>query len=248
MDAEVEAPPVKKTLPPAPPVLEPACSSTGDAAPSPALDADRSVTAPASPLGQRFYVDSPYATDVTAPTTIAPDPTRNPQRTDRPENDEPVIDGIYAYVYATDLELGLILVGAGTVLDGNPTNNFLEPALVYNPDGVLNGARSITIVGEYAYICCEAGLVTVDLADPLQPRITNVMEHELHHPHDVTASAGVARGADPCSASGPSFLPCWPSPPPLVVCPCLSFRPCLRRGRGGWKGGSRAPSAAALPP
>ena len=146
---------------------------------------ERIVTAPASPLGQRFYVDSPYATDVTAPTTIAPDPTRNPQRIDRPENDEPVIDGIYAYVYATDLQLGLIVVGAGTVLDGNPTNNFLEPALVYNPDGVLNGARSITIVGEYAYICCEAGLVTVDLADPLQPRITNVMEHELHHPHDV---------------------------------------------------------------
>ena len=37
-----------------------------------------------SPLGQRFFVRTSYATAVAAPTTIAPDPTR----THQPENHE----------------------------------------------------------------------------------------------------------------------------------------------------------------
>jgi hypothetical protein len=37
---------------------------------------ERIVTAPVSPVGQRLYVRSNFATDVAAPTTIAPDPTR----------------------------------------------------------------------------------------------------------------------------------------------------------------------------
>jgi hypothetical protein len=86
----------------------------------------------------------------------------------------------------TDREEGLILVGAGTLLDGNPQNNFLERALTFNPDGLLCGAESITIVGTYAYICCEAGLVVVDLNDPTCPRVTSVLGHEsLDHPHSV---------------------------------------------------------------
>ena len=49
---------------------------------------ERIVTAPVSPLGQRFFVRTTYATAVAAPTTIAPDPTRTHQpgepRADRP--------------------------------------------------------------------------------------------------------------------------------------------------------------------
>jgi hypothetical protein len=142
---------------------------------------ERITTAPFSPAGQRFYVRTKYATAVAAPTTIAPDPTR----THRPENHETPVHALYAYIYVTDREEGLILVGAGTLLDGNPTNNFVERALTYNPDGLLCGARSITIVGTYAYICCDAGLVVVSLADPLRPCVTAVISEGLHHPTAV---------------------------------------------------------------
>lgn len=137
---------------------------------------ERIRTAPASPLGQRFYARTPHATDVAAPATIAPDPTRNADRSDRTQNHESAIDPIYAWLFATDLELGLVLIPAGTLLDGNPINNFIEPALTYNPQNKLRGARRITIVGEYAWICCDAGLVVVDLSTPLKPQITEVLE------------------------------------------------------------------------
>ena len=101
---------------------------------------------------------SQYATAIAAPTTLAPDPTR----TQSPENHEQAVHALYAYIYVTDKYEGLILVGAGTLLDGNPLNNFLERALTYNPGGMLAGARNITIAGTYAYISCDAGLV-VDL-------------------------------------------------------------------------------------
>ena len=84
-----------------------------------------------------------YATAVAAPTTIAPDPTR----THRPRTSEQPIHAMYGYIYVADKMEGLILVGAGTTLDGNPLNNFLERELTFNPDGILNGARGITIVG-----------------------------------------------------------------------------------------------------
>ncbi len=135
----------------------------------------RFSTAPVSPLGQRFYVRSRYATSVTAPTTIAPDPTR----THLPENHEAAVHPLYAYIYATDLYDGLILIGAGTLLDGDPTNNFLEPAVVFNPQGQLNGARAVTIVGKYAYVSCAAGLVVVDLDDPLRPCIVSTIGNDI---------------------------------------------------------------------
>lgn len=144
---------------------------------------ERIVTAPVSPLGQRFYVRTKYATAVAAPTTIAPDPTRK----QHPTNKEQAVHGLYAHLYVTDKCEGLILVGAGTLLDGDPTNNFLERELTYNPNGILNGASAITIVGTYAYICCDAGLVVVDLTKPTEPQITTVLgesEH-IHHPHAV---------------------------------------------------------------
>ena len=93
----------------------------------------RIVTAPVSPLGQRFFVRTRYATAVAAPTTIAPDPTR----THRPENKEKPVHAMYAYVYVTDKYEGLILVPGGTLLDGNPLNNFLSRELTYNPAGIL---------------------------------------------------------------------------------------------------------------
>src|SRR5262249_13212759 len=60
----------------------------------------------------------------------------------------------------------------GTLLDGNPANNFLRRALAFNPDGILTGARRITIAGNYAYILTARSLVVVDLENPLAPRVT----------------------------------------------------------------------------
>lgn len=143
---------------------------------------ERITTAPVSPIGQRLYVRTKHATGVAAPSTIAPDPTR----VQDPTNEEPAVHPMYAYIYVTDKEEGLILVGAGTLLDGNPLNNFLERELTFNPNGLLDGAESITIVGHYAYICCEEGLVVVDLDDPKCPKVTHVIGHEeLDHPHSV---------------------------------------------------------------
>jgi hypothetical protein len=57
-----------------------------------------------------------------------------------------------------------------TLADGEPRNNKLKRAVTWNPGGVLNGARHITLAGRYAYIAASAGLVVVDLDDPLKPR------------------------------------------------------------------------------
>ncbi|HRX78670.1 MAG TPA: hypothetical protein P5307_06380, partial [Pirellulaceae bacterium] len=72
--------------------------------------------------------------------------------------------------------------------DGDPLNNFLERELTFNPGGLLDGANNITIVGTYAYICCEAGLVVVALEDPMNPEVTAVLGHDVVvEPHAVAA-------------------------------------------------------------
>lgn len=161
---------------------------------------ERITTAPVSPAGQRFHVPTKYATAVAAPTTIAPDPTR----VQPPENMEQPVHPLYAFLYVTDREEGLILIGAGTLLDGNPLNNFLKRELTYNPDGILNGATNITIVGTYAYICCDAGLVVVDLQDPMHPTIRSVIDNAtLPRPRSVQVQF---RYAFVCDAEGLKVL------------------------------------------
>jgi len=143
---------------------------------------ERITSAPVSPMGQRLYVRTKYATAVAAPTTIAPDPTR----THRPENYESPVHPLYAYIYVTDKVEGLVMVSAATLLDGNPSNNFLERGVTFNPNNILCGAKAITIAGLYAYICCDAGLVVVDLSDPKKPVVCSVVGNEvLHHPKSV---------------------------------------------------------------
>jgi hypothetical protein len=105
----------------------------------------RIQTAPVSPLGQRFYVRSADATAVAAPSTMALDPTR-PQY---PVNEEQKIHPMYGYVYFTDRKEGLIVVPAATLLDGDPTNNFLERAATCQPRRQADRAENLTIVGTY---------------------------------------------------------------------------------------------------
>lgn len=159
---------------------------------------ERIVTAPVSPFGQRFYVDTKYATAVAAPSTLAVDPARwrtvrnddgslkqvppdealkmhdEALRNGKPSpviNEEQPIHPLYAYLYIADKFEGLILVNAATLLDGEPRNNFLKRALTYNPNGILNEANNITIAGNFAYITTDKNLVIVNLSTPLEPQI-----------------------------------------------------------------------------
>lgn len=142
---------------------------------------ERMVTSPVSPFGQRFYVPSKNAVAVASPTTLGVDPLR----TRLPENEEQPIHLLYGFLYVADKEEGLIVIGdpnlkstspgIGTLLDGNPANNFLKRALAFNPNGVLTGARRIAIAGTYAYILTDRALVVVDLENPLEPRVTATM-------------------------------------------------------------------------
>ncbi len=164
---------------------------------------ERMVTAPVSSLGQRLYVKTKYATAVAAPTTLAVDPLR----TQNPANEEQKIRLMYGFLYVTDKYEGLIVVGnpdlkgknpgVGTLLDGNPQNNFIGRAATFNPGGVLNGARRITIAGTYAYILCDRSLVVVDLDNPLAPRVTaEIRTPDLVDPQGVAVQFRYAFVAD----------------------------------------------------
>jgi hypothetical protein len=161
---------------------------------------ERIISAPVSPLGQRFYVKSRYATAVAAPCTPAVDPAR----IQNPQNNEQAIHPMFANIYVTDRDEGLIVVGAATLLDGDPTNNFLRREVTFNPRGILNGARSITIVGTYAYICCNRGLVVVSLEDPKHPCVTSVIGGAQHR--DCRAVQVQFRYAFLCDAGGITVL------------------------------------------
>src|SRR6202158_699878 len=164
---------------------------------------ERTVTAPVSRFGQRLYVRTQNAIAVASPSTMAIDPSR----TRRPENEEQAIHPIYAFLYVADKQEGLVITGnpdlkgknpgVGTLLDGDPRNNFLERALTFNPNGVLNGSRRITIAGTFAYILCDRGLVVVDLDNPLDPRITAEMDStELVEPRGISVQFRYAFVAD----------------------------------------------------
>ena len=87
----------------------------------------RVITAPVSPLGQRFYLKTKDAAAIASPSTLALDPLRK----QIPENEEQSIAPLYAFLYVADREEGLVVVGdpktgVGTLLDGDPQNNFLK--------------------------------------------------------------------------------------------------------------------------
>jgi len=139
---------------------------------------ERITTAPVSPFGQKFYLPTKNAVAVASPTTLGVDPLRARLK----ENEEQPIHLLYGFLYVADKEEGLVVVGnpdlkakspgVGTLLDGNPTNNFLKRGLAFNPNGALTGARRITIAGAFAYILTDKALVVVDLDNPAAPKIT----------------------------------------------------------------------------
>ncbi|MDB6170544.1 MAG: hypothetical protein JWM88_3408 [Verrucomicrobia bacterium] len=130
---------------------------------------ERIVSAPVSPLGQRTWIRTRYATSVVLPSTLGIDPLR----THLPENEEQPVNPIYGDVFVTDREEGLVIVPVGTLVDGNPANNFLseQDTIRFNPENALAGASHGYMAGTRLYVVCTAGVVVVDITDPARPRI-----------------------------------------------------------------------------
>ncbi len=135
---------------------------------------ERIITAPFSPLGHDMRVRSRNATCMALPTNQPIAPTRNTEMM-RTINQEQAFHPIYNYAAITDSEEGLILVDVNTFADGELRNNDLDRAVTWNPDGMLAGAKHITLAGHFAFITADRGLVTVDLNDPLNPRLASVV-------------------------------------------------------------------------
>lgn len=138
---------------------------------------ERIVTSPVSPLGQRTYVRTKFATSAALASTLMNDP----KRIQDPANEEQPIHPIYGYCFVTDLEEGLVVVDVASLYDGNPENNFLHRAKIpdgkgastdhFNPDGRLSGATFATAAGHRLYITTARGLAVVDVNRPEQPRL-----------------------------------------------------------------------------
>jgi hypothetical protein len=93
----------------------------------------------------------------------------------RGPNQEQPMHPIYNYAYITDSVEGLILTNVNTLQDQEPRNNFLTRALTWNEGGILNGARHLTIAGTRFFVSADAGVVELDMNDPLHPRVMAVI-------------------------------------------------------------------------
>ncbi|HEV8032206.1 MAG TPA: hypothetical protein VGP42_14420, partial [Stellaceae bacterium] len=148
---------------------------------------ERIITAPFSPLGHDTHIPSQNATCVVLPTNQPINPPRNAglnQPLDfskdfsalmRGENEEQPMHPIYNYAYITDAVEGLIVTNVNTLQDQEPRNNFLTRALTWNEGGILNGARHLTIAGTRFFVSADAGVVELDMNDPLHPRVMAVI-------------------------------------------------------------------------
>ena len=162
---------------------------------------ERILTAPFSAAGHDTHVKTANATCMALATNQPVRPDRNKAMAQTPVSDaegNPVFnaDGspmtllqvnqeqpmrpIYDYAVITDAVEGLVLVNVETMADGEFRNNkldrtrFADGSTAWNPDGVLTGARHVTLAGDIAYIAADAGLVTIDLADPADPQLMAV--------------------------------------------------------------------------
>ncbi len=147
---------------------------------------ERIVTAPVSPLGQRTYLRTPYATSVTLPSTLGIDPLR--QR--RPENEEQPVSLIYAWVFITDRDEGLVMCSVGTLVDGDPANNFLdrEKVIRFNPDGKLTGAMHSFMAGTNLFVVGKNGLFVLGLSNTelAPPTLLGELTAGLKNPRAVS--------------------------------------------------------------
>jgi hypothetical protein len=83
------------------------------------------------------------------------------------DNEEQPISLIYAWVFVTDREEGLVMVSVGTLVDGNPDNNFLdrEKVIRFNPEGKLTGAMHSYMAGTNLLVVGKNGLFVLGLSN-----------------------------------------------------------------------------------
>ncbi len=136
----------------------------------------RIISAPFSALGHDTHVSTADASCVALPTNQPIHPPRNEGELMREQNLEQPFHPIYNYALISDRTEGLILVDVNALADGEPRNNFLSRALTWDAEGLLRGARHVTIAGHMAYVAADAGLVVVDLDQPLMPKVAAVLE------------------------------------------------------------------------
>jgi LVIVD repeat len=134
---------------------------------------EKIITSPFSKRGQNTHIDTSNATCMALPTNQPIAPGRNTPEM-REMNQEQAFHPIYSYAVITDSVEGLILVNVDTMSDGEFRNNFLKRAVTWNENNILKGARHITLAGHFAYVTAEAGLVVIDLDDPLAPKLAAV--------------------------------------------------------------------------
>ena len=135
----------------------------------------RIVDAPFSNIGHKPELEAINASCVALPTNQPVYPPRNEGELMRDVNLEQAFHPIYNYALITDRKDGLILTNINTFADGDLSNNFIERAVTWNADGVLTGAKHITIGGHFAYIMADRGLVIVNLDEPLTPTLTAII-------------------------------------------------------------------------
>jgi hypothetical protein len=133
------------------------------------------VTAPFSPFGQNTAIPSTNATCLALPTNQSINPLRNEGELMRVDNQEQAFHPLYSYAVVTDAVEGLILTNVNVLADRDPLNNFLDRAVTWNEGNVLAGARHIVLGGHFAYVAADAGLVVIDLDDPLRPKLAAVV-------------------------------------------------------------------------
>ncbi|MBL6749415.1 MAG: hypothetical protein ISP90_02790 [Nevskia sp.] len=136
---------------------------------------EKIITAPFSPLGHDTHISSHDASCVALPTDQPISPLRNANPMMTGVNREQPMHPIYHYALITDRVEGLILTNVDTLQDGEPRNNFLTRALTYDAGGLLKGARHLSIAGDWVYVAADAGIVVLNLADPLKPRVVSTI-------------------------------------------------------------------------
>ncbi|MBC8095585.1 MAG: hypothetical protein H7Y43_07220, partial [Akkermansiaceae bacterium] len=160
---------------------------------------ERIVSAPVSPLGQRTRVATKYATSIALPSTLGIDPLRAPYPATSnipgigevySGNEEQPISLIYAWTFITDREEGLVMVNVGTLVDGDPANNFLDRAQIirFNPEGKLSGATGAFMAGTNLFVVAEKGLFVLGLSNTelAPPRIlAELSRGEFRNPRAV---------------------------------------------------------------
>ena len=167
---------------------------------------ERMVTAPVSPLGQRTWVRTKDATSVILPSTLGVDPLRkhHPNVVTNAVygqvytgNEEQDISFLYALVFVTDRQEGVVMTTVATLVDGNPENNFLsgpgstETTIRFNPENRLSGAEHGYMAGNHLWVVGEKGLFAVRLLvgeekdKKLKPEIVGEVTTGLNHPRAI---------------------------------------------------------------